>query len=659
MEMNKYQEIINQMTTEEKIDLITCNGPWHTGYVQRLNVREMCLTDGPNGVRCENASAQATDKHNLHGSYSATCFPTLALLACTWDRESAHKIGEQLASEAAYYGVDVLLGPGINHKRVPVGGRHFEYFSEDPVLTSELASEYINGLQSKGVGCSLKHYLGNNTEYNRFGVNVIIEERALQEIYLKAFRRTIKKSSPFTVMAAYNRFNGDHCAESKEALQTLLRDDIGFNGAVISDWDAVHDRVKALNAGCDLEMGFIDYSGHKQAVADALKNGEISQETLDKSCERLLELRDKCFAEKGKPTDFENGYSVAYEAAVGGMVLLKNDNIFPLANSDFCVIGMAAETPRYQGEGSSRVESFRTSSPLEELRKIYGEIPYAKGYIRNEQFDESVLNEAKGLASKHKTAIIFLDGDDYAEEESSDRKTLSLSEKHLKLIDGICSVNKRVAVVLQMGGVTEMPYLDKIQALVQSFFAGEAVGEATAALLSGKRNFSGRLAETYPVKYEDNPAYPYYAKEWEKLEYGEGIYTGYRYYDTKNVPVRFPFGYGLSYTSFSYSDMKIIRGKNKTKVSVKIKNTGNVAGAEVAMLFVAKPGADVPKKELVGFDKYYLNPGEEVNAEIEVADEDISVWNTEKHAFEVRSGVYAFVFYGNTGNIVAVNQVDI
>ncbi len=650
------KKVISQMTIEEKIDLVTGVGAWHTGEVERLGVRALCLTDGPNGVRCENSSAAATDKHNQHASYQATCFPTLSLLACTFDRKVAHDMGEQLAKEAAYYGVDVLLGPGINHKRVPVGGRHFEYFSEDPFLTSELASEYINGLQENGVGCSLKHYFGNNTEYNRMDVNVCIDERALQEIYLKSFRRTIAKSKPYTVMAAYNCYKEKHCTESEEVLQTLLRNDLSFDGVIVSDWGAVHNRVEAMKAGCDLEMGF-DYSTHKQDLLNAIQSGEIKEEQLDASCERLLNLREKCIAQKGKFVDFEEGYRVALQVALSGMVLLKNDGVLPLKDKEFCVIGDAAKTPRFQGEGSSRVESKRVTTPLKELEKIFGELPYARGYHRNESFNQAVLDEAKALAAYSKAAVVFLDCDDYAEEESADRKSLQLPEKHLKLIEAVTEVNKNVIVVLQMGGVTEMPYIDKIEGLVQSFFAGEGVGEAIAMLLSGKWNFSGRLAESYPIQYEDNPSYPYYAKEWEKLEYGEGIYTGYRYYDTKNIPVRFPFGYGLSYTSFAYSEMTAQRKENATVIRVKIQNVGVMDGAEKALLFVSKPGEDVPMRELVGFEKVEIKSGEETWVEIVVDDSDITVWDTQKHAFALREGKYQFKFYDGKANIVTETEI--
>ncbi len=653
--MKKY---LSELTIEEKIDIITGDGPWKTGEAARLGIRALSLTDGPNGVRCENTASSATDRHNKHGSFKATCFPTLSLLGCTFDKALARKMGEQLAEEAAHFGVDVLLGPGINHKRVPIGGRHFEYISEDPILTSDLASEYINGLQSKGVGCSLKHFFANNTEYNRMDVNVCMDERTLQEIYLKAFRRTIEKSSPYTVMAAYVRYNGTHCAENKPLLNNILRDDLNFRGAVISDWGAVHNRVDALKAGCNIEMGF-EYFSHKQDIADAVASGEISMEELDEACRHRLELAQKCTAPKYQPADFENGYKLALEVALGGMVLLKNDGVLPLKDTDFCIIGEAARTPRFQGEGSSRVEAYRVSNPLDELRKIYGDIPFAQGYLRNKPFDENVLSEAVELASKSKCALIFLDCDDYAEEESTDRKSLSLPEKHLKLIDAVSAVNKKTIVILQMGGVTEMPYIDKIQGLVQGFFAGEAVGEATAYLLSGKSNFCGRLAESYHIRYEDNPAYPYYAKEWERLVYGEGIYTGYRYYDTKGVPVRFPFGYGLSYTSFEYANFTAERENDCTRLTASVKNTGDFDGSEVVMAFVTKPGEDVPARELVGFEKCLIKRGEIAVVSIIVNDKDLTVWNENNHKFELRKGSYTFKLCDGQAREVTIAQLFI
>lgn len=652
-------EIISQLAIEEKVDLVVGDTPWLSGSVPRLGIRPLRFADGPSGVRCENPDAAATDRHNKHAGYPATCFPSMALLASTFDRRAALAFGEQLGREAAHFNIDVILGPGINHKRAPIGGRNFEYMSEDPILTSEIASSYIEGIQAQGVGCSLKHYFGNNTEYNRFNVNVNIDERTLREIYLRSFERIIHRIQPFTVMAAYNRYHGQFCAQNPEVLEILLRETLGFCGTVISDWGAVHNRVEALVAGCDLEMGF-DYHDSKQRLIDSIKSGEVSESLLDTACERLISLRNKCSAVKGRPVNFEDGYRVALEIALGGMVLLKNDHVLPLCDNDFCVIGDAAVVPRIQGEGSSRVESYRMTSPLEELRKIYGNIPYERGYARNRPYDEELLKAACCLAARHSKVLIFLDCDDYSEEESADRSSLSLPEKHLRLIDAVCACCKNVIVLLQTGSVTEMPYADQVQGIVQMYFAGEAAGEAIALLLSGKRNFSGKLAETFPLKYQDNPSYPYYAKNKDQADYTEGIYTGYRYYNTKNIPVRFPFGYGLSYTAFEYTDMRCILQKDRMICRVKIRNAGKVSGAVTALLYVHKPGTDVPVRELVGFEKYELDSGAECIAEISVALEDLGVWDEKHHVRRLRNGTYRFGFYdGNrllTEDCVSIEQ---
>lgn len=632
----------DDLTLEEKADLVIGAEPWISGSVPRLGIRPLRFADGPVGVRCENPESTATDKHNRHASYKATCFPGIALLASSFDRRAAYAVGKQIGTEAAHFGVDVLLGPGINHKRTPIGGRNFEYMSEDPVLTSEIAAAYIQGVQSCGVGCSLKHYFGNNTEFDRYNVDVVIGERALREIYLRSFERIIAKVQPFTVMAAYNRYHGQYCAHSREVLQELLRETLGFEGTVISDWGAVRDRAQALLAGCDLEMGF-EYHGSKEKVLQ-IAGGAEGKEALDRSCARLLRLREQCSGKKGEPVDFEKGYAVALKVALGGMVLLKNEGVLPL-RGDFCVIGDAAVTPRIQGEGSSRVESYRVSSPLAELQKLYGNVPFARGYKRNEPYDEQCMREACELAKKSGTALVFLDCDDYSEEESSDRATLALPEKHLRLIDGVSCCCERVVVLLQTGSVTEMPYAEKVQGIVQMYFGGEAAGEAIALLLSGKHNFSGRLAETFPIRYEDNPSYPYYAKEKGRLDYAEGIYTGYRYYDTRNIPVRFPFGYGLSYTSFAYSDMTCMVQDGGVRCRVRICNVGDMAGEETAMLFVQKPGEDVPARELVAFEKYALAPGECAEAEFFVDAEDLTVWDETRHARTLRKGTYRFAFY--------------
>ncbi len=645
----------DDLTLEEKADLVIGAEPWISGSVPRLGIRPLRFADGPVGVRCENPESTATDKHNRHASYKATCFPGIALLASSFDRRAAYAVGKQIGTEAAHFGVDVLLGPGINHKRTPIGGRNFEYMSEDPVLTSEIAAAYIQGVQSCGVGCSLKHYFGNNTEFDRYNVDVVIGERALREIYLRSFERIIAKVQPFTVMAAYNRYHGQYCAHSREVLQELLRETLGFEGTVISDWGAVRDRAQALLAGCDLEMGF-EYHGSKEKVLQ-IAGGAEGKEALDRSCARLLRLREQCSGKKGEPVDFEKGYDVALKVALGGMVLLKNEGVLPL-RGDFCVIGDAAVIPRIQGEGSSRVESYRVSSPLAELQKLYGNVPFARGYKRNEAYDEQCMREACELAKKSGTALVFLDCDDYSEEESSDRATLALPEKHLRLIDGVSRCCERVVVLLQTGSVTEMPYAEKVQGIVQMYFGGEAAGEAIVLLLSGKHNFSGRLAETFPIRYEDNPSYPYYAKEKARLDYAEGIYTGYRYYDTRNVPVRFPFGYGLSYTSFKYSDMTCKVQDGGVRCRVRIRNVGAMAGDETAMLFVQKPGEDVPARELVAFEKYALVPGECVEAEFFVDAEDLTVWDETRHARTLREGTYRFMLCDGKSKVLAEAEVD-
>lgn len=649
--MNK----LDDLTLEEKADLVIGAEPWISGSIPRLGIRPLRFADGPMGVRCENPESTATDKHNRHASYKATCFPAIALLASSFDRRAAYAVGKQIGTEAAHFGVDVLLGPGINHKRTPIGGRNFEYMSEDPVLTSEIATAYIQGVQSCGVGCSLKHYFGNNTEFDRYNVDVVIRERALREIYLRSFERIIAKVQPFTVMAAYNRYHGLYCAHSREVLQELLRETLGFEGTVISDWGAVHDRAQALLAGCDLEMGF-EYHGSKEKVLQ-IAGGAEGKEALDRSCARLLRLREQCSGKKGESVDFEKGYAVALKVALGGMVLLKNEGVLPL-REDFCVIGDAAVIPHIQGEGSSRVESYRVSSPLAELQKLYGNIPFARGYKRNEPYDEQCMQEACELAKKSGTALVFLDCDDYSEEESSDRATLALPEKHLRLIDGVSCCCERVVVLLQTGSVTEMPYAEKVQGIVQMYFGGEAAGEAIALLLSGKHNFSGRLAETFPIRYEDNPSYPYYAKEKARLDYAEGIYTGYRHYDTRNVPVRFPFGYGLSYTSFEYSDMTCKVQDGGVRCRVRIRNVGAMAGDETAMLFVQKPGEDVPARELVAFEKYALAPGECVEAELFANIEDLGIWDETKHVRTLREGTYRFMLYDGKSKVLAEAEVD-
>lgn len=656
----RVSEIVSQLTLQEKAHLVIGLGAWHTHPVERLGIPSLTVCDGPNGVRLENKDAAAEDKHNKHQSYPATCFPTLSALAATFNRDVLYSVGKQLAEEAAHYAVNVLLGPGVNHKRSPLGGRNFEYFSEDPVLTAGLATAYVRGLQDHGVSAAVKHFFGNNTEYRRFDIDIRMGERALKELYLKAFAAIIKDAKPDFVMSAYNRYNGKFCSESVEVMEDILRDELGFEGVTVSDWCAVHNIVEAMKNGLSLEMGF-DHKDFIEQIVANVESGEIPQEKLDKACERILQIVVKNSKKKPVQADFEKGYQIALKAAEESAVLLKNDGVLPL-KGDFCVIGYAAKYPRYQGEGSSRVNACRVTTPYGELVKIYGDIEYAEGYTYTMPLDEAKLREAREVAARHKTAVLFIANDDYSEEESMDRTSLFLKEKHLRIIDEVAKVNTNLVVVLQTGSVTDTSYSGKVKGLVQQYFTGEACGEAIAKLLSGKIDFSGRTAETYPHKLEDNPSHPYYAYDPNIMEYKEGIFTGYRYYDTFGVPVKYPFGYGLSYSEIVYENVRVVREVENIRVCVRLKNNSQRAAKESVLLFVSKPSNDVkmPKKELLAFEKTELGSGEGKEVVFTIPVSELWYWNEETHAREIAKGKYGFCILTREGQtICAENDIDI
>ena len=512
--MKGIKDIINELTLEEKISLLRGADTWHTAAIERLGIPAFLMTDGPVGLRCENPNSEKADEINAHDSYPCTCFPSESMMSATFNEELIKEIGVQLGKEARSFGVNLLLGPGINHKRLPNGGRNFEYFSEDPVLTARLAAAYVRGVQSQGVGCCVKHFFANNTEYNRHSIDIRMDERTMYEIYLKAFAYVIKHAKPFSVMSAYNKVFGDYCSESAFALQRLLREEMRFDGVVISDWGAVHDKVKSVRAGCDIEMTS-DYSLTEGQLQAGLKNGEIDVAFIDEALERIFALYAKLTKEQTDtdPELFEQGYALALKTAFEGIVLLKNqDGILPLERTDdFCVLGVAAERPMIQGAGSARVNSLKTSSSLKTLQSIFKNIPYAEAYGDDEKENERLLSEAVTLAKKCKKALLFIRNDEYSEREEEDRKNLSLGKRNLRIIDAVCTANPNTVVILQVGSAVEMPFIEKAKAVVLQGFGGSASGEAVAKILAGQVCPSGRLSETYPLRYSDNPAFDYYA----------------------------------------------------------------------------------------------------------------------------------------------------
>ena len=639
--------LVKQLTLEEKAKLTVGIDRWQTAAIPRLGIPSIRMNDGPNGVRKEDESV--FDEVNGHGSFPATCFPCISALANSWDAQLCRGVAGQLGAQAKALGVNVLLGPGINHKRTPVGGRNFEYFSEDPHLTGELASAYVEGLQETGVACSLKHFYGNNTEYNRFHVNVKMSERARREIYLPAFERVVRGAKPRTVMAAYNRLDGVYCSENERVLNGILRGEWGFEGLVVSDWDAVHDKVASVRAGCDLEMPFRSEETVR-AVIQAVQSGALREEALDRCVDRILclidDVKDNC--QNAAPVDWQGAHRAAVAAAEKCAVLLKNTGgVLPLEGL-FCFIGAQARENSYQGGGSSHVNTPFVPNVLAEAEKLTGKrIPFARGYSYAEggaaEENAALAEEAAALARAHAVAIVFLGYNENVETESRDRADISLPAAQNELVARLCAAGCKVVAVLFTGAPVEMPWAESVQAILQVGLAGEGSGLAAARLLLGLENPSGRLAETYPRRLEDNPSYPYYAADPDVLEYGEGIFTGYRYYVTENVKPLFPFGYGLSYTDFSYGGIAAEEEGGRIRLDVTVRNTGKRAGGTLVQWYVSCPqGAERPAAELKAFSKVYLAAGESAAVRLYVEKSALSRYDEHRGGWAFDEGEYTF-----------------
>ena len=594
------QSILAKMTLEEKISL--CNGAdfWHSKVMEKYGIPAITMSDGPHGLRVQKGEA---DMLGVNNSEPATCFPTAVTAASSWDPELVRREGRAIGEEGLSLGVDVVLGPGVCMKRDPRCGRNFEYFSEDPFLAGKLGAAWVHGAQSTGIGTSLKHFAANNQEYKRFNGNSQLEERTLREIYLPAFEETVKQAQPDTVMCAYNMINGEHCSDSKKLLTDILRTEWGFEGLVVTDWGALCDRVKAMNAGCDLSMpGGSSYM--EGWVAEAVRSGKLPESAVDTCAARVIRLALKSAKlQKGNAYDVDAHNIAAKQVALGGAVLLKNEErILPLADLDVVLIGDMAKNIRYQGAGSSHIQPTKLTS-LSDAMPGVKVVPCcdAMGVVT-----EASLKEAAAAARSAKTVIVCAGLPDIYESEGFDRENLQMPEGHVKMIEAMAEANPNTVVVLFCGSVVETPWLPKVKAVLYMGLPGQAGGEAAMELLTGKVCPSGKLAETWPMRLSDVPSRELFGKKY--THYSEGIYMGYRYYEKAGVPVRFPFGFGMSYTSFAYDALKI-KGR---EVTVQVTNTGACAGAEVVQLYVAAPqnGIHRPVKELKGFQKVFLNPGE-------------------------------------------------
>lgn len=643
------RSIVSQMTLEEKAGMCSGRDFWHLKGVERLGVPEVMVSDGPHGLRKQNEKA---DHLGANESIKAVCFPTACATACSFDRELLRELGEALGDECQAEDVSVILGPAVNIKRSPLCGRNFEYFSEDPYLASQMAAAHIQGVQSKNVGTSIKHFAANNQEYRRLSCSSEIDERTLREIYLAAFETAVREGKPDTVMCSYNKINGTFASENHWLLTEVLRDEWGFEGYVMSDWGAVNDRVRGLEAGLDLEMPAS--GGHTDAeIVAAVKDGTLDEAVLNRAVERILRIIFK-FADDRRPGDFdkEKHDRLAEKIAEESMVLLKNDGLLPLpkAGKKIAFIGKFAQKPRFQGGGSSHINSCKITGALEaagQLPEITSDIIYAQGYdTAEDRTDPALLAEAVKAAEEADVAVIFAGLPDAFESEGYDRSHMQMPECQNELIREILRVQKNTVVVLHNGSPVEMPWAGDVNAILESYLCGQAVGAAQVRLLFGLANPCGKLAETIPLKLQDNPSYLNFPGDGQTVEYKEGVFVGYRYYDTKEMDVRFPFGHGLSYTTFQYSDMQLSRGqlsdRDTLTVSLKVKNTGTVAGKEIVQLYVADRtgAANRPVKELKNFTKVFLEPGQEKTVEMTLDKRSFAWYNTRIHDWYAATGDY-------------------
>lgn len=612
---------VKQLTPSQKLLLTHGNGKWRTNSVNGLPV--VTFADGPHGLR-----KQADTESCLHNSKRATCFPTASAVASSWNRASVAAVASAIAEEALAEGVSVVLGPGVNIKRSPLCGRNFEYFSEDPLLAGELASDYVSAMQSKGVGCCVKHFAVNSQETDRMTVNAVVDERALREIYLAAFEKVVKRSRPYCVMAAYNKVNGVSCTQNKRLLTDVLRGEWGFDGAVVSDWGAVYDSAAALEAGLDLEMpdgGKL----HEALAVKALQQGKLSQEAVDAACLRVTQLAQKCDASKEQITvDYTKHHKLCRKVAADSAVLLKNQGILPLRkNHHLLVVGELAEKPRFQGSGSSHVNA-QCKSFLDVLGENGVNFTYVKGYsLKGDVINEQWEFEAAKLALKHDTVLFFGGLTDMQECEGYDRTNLELPQCQLSLLNAVTQHNPNVVFVACGGAPFATPWLHQVKALLNMYLGGEAVTEAAFDLLFGNVSPSGRLAETFPLRLEDVPCYNYFATPNRTAEHRESIFVGYRYYNTFDVPVQFPFGFGLSYSVFTYSNLAVKETSDGFDVTVTVKNLGPMDASEVVQVYVDSYdcGYMRSKRRLAGFEKVFLQNGGSADVTVHV----------DKRAFEI------------------------
>ncbi|MBR0536327.1 MAG: glycoside hydrolase family 3 C-terminal domain-containing protein [Clostridia bacterium] len=665
----KHADLIKQMTLEEKASLCDGLSYWETQPIERLGISAVNLNDGPHGIRKKgNPEDTPKGEKNLLKGVPAVCFPTASATACSWDPELMYRMGVALGEESLKEKVSVLLGPGTNIKRSPLCGRNFEYFSEDGLLAGEMAAAFINGVQSKGVGTSLKHFAANNQETRRMTVNAVVDERTLRETYLVPFEIAVKKAQPWTVMNSYNRLNGTYAAENKWLLTDVLRGDWGFKGLVVTDWGAENERVPGLVAGQELEMPTSSGEGAR-LIVEAVKNGALDEAVLDEAVDKLVDMIKRAEAVRGEYTyDSDAHHNLAREIASQCMVLMKNENnLLPLKkDAKIALIGEMARTPRYQGAGSSLINPIKLDSALETIKGMGVNFTFAPGYtLKGKKKANELIEEAKAAAKAAEVAVVFVGLTDEYETEGNDRKHIDIPPIHNQLVEEVLSVNPNTVVVLSGGASVKMPWMNKVPAILNMFLTGQAGGSAVCDVMFGDVNPSGKLSETYPLALEDNSSHNYFPGTPVSVEYREGIYVGYKYYDTAEKEVAFPFGFGLSYTTFEYSDIKLsadsIKDTDKLTVSFKVKNTGAVDGAEVAQLYVNDVKSTIyrPVKELRGFKKVFLKAGEEKEISIELDKRAFAYYNVELGDWHVESGEFKLLVGASSRDIRLEASVNV
>lgn len=669
----KHSEIINKMTLKEKAELVSGENYWYLHEVKKAGLPKIMLTDGPNGLRKQNTEKRP-DGIGLGNSVPSTCFPPAVTSACSWDKELLRLEGEAIAEECLAEKVSVILGPGVNIKRSPVCGRNFEYFSEDPYLSGVCATAFTNGVQSKGVGVSLKHFACNSQEAFRMIIDEIIDERAIRELYLPAFEMCVKKAKPWTVMNSYNKINGTYSSQNCWLQQKVLREEWGFDGLIVTDWGASVDRVLGLECGTDLEMPSSGTLNTKKIIS-AIENGELDEEILNKAVNNIIELieKSKPALKKSHTYDKNEHHKISRKIAEGSMVLLKNDsNLLPLKEDQkIAVIGEMAKYPRFQGAGTSVINPTMLDNAFEEFLKLGVNVTYSRGYDRTKDVtDKEMINHAVDTAKNADVAVIFAGLTEGFEAEGYDRNNIDMPNCQNRLISEVAKVNPNTVVVLAGGSVILMPWINEVKAVLNSGLGGQASGSAVANILTGNVNPSGKTSETYPIQFSDNPTYGNYPGGPVTSEHRESVYIGYRYYDTANKNVLFPFGYGLSYTTFEYSDIKLsadrIKDTDTVTVSFKIKNTGSVDGAEIAQIYVADKKSTIfrPVKELRAFEKVFLKSNEEKEITVSLSKRAFAFWNININDWFVENGEFDILVGASSRDIklsktITVESTDI